>query len=352
MRFVISILILLISRNVFGQEGKLRFTRVDTSCHYNSETKAFLDSFYFDLPDFSKSLHQTHIRVCFLGRIVDLFSEDNEKFIGVVTNYVYQTIEPKDKKAPKSEFLISNKFPLDSTNCKNAVNFLLESKQHQFLMDSLDKSWHNFFFDCDFVTFYFKFSDTLTSQAFVCPYGQNDSAFGKKIVTTNISFLYQELKLESLKDSFISLIPNDCDECSYSFGGNVVFAKLRTIILNKRQAKLYSQKRVNKIYLDSISNSLDSFIQLKLVRLIPKAQRKEFYDDYILHFSKRNRLQKVTTDFTYFLGDDKKDFRKCRRKLKKVFRKINPDFVHSKFGFDKKLQFDKEGSPQINNEIF
>lgn len=352
MRFVISILILLISLNVFAQEGKLRFTRVDTSCHYGKDKFALLDSFYYDLPDISKSLHQTHIRVRFLGGIVDLFSEDNEKFNGVVTNYVYQTIEPKDKKVPKSEFIISNKFSLDSINCKNAVNFLLESKQHQFQMKDIDRSWSKGFCDCDVVSYQFKFSDTTITQAFVCPYGQNDSAFGKEIVNANRSFLYQELKLNSLSDSFVGMLPNDCYDCSYSFGGNVSFKNARTIILNKRKSKTYGQKRTNKIYLDSISNSLDSFLQLELARLIPKAQRKEFYDNYILHFSKRNRLQKVTTDFTYFSRDDKKDFRKCSRKLREVFRKINLAFVHSKFGFDKKLQFDNEGSPQINNEIY
>lgn len=352
MRFVIFILIQLLSLNVFGQDGKLRYTRVDGSCIYKYDTPEFLDSFYYDLPDFSKSLYKTHIRVSLTGKFVDLFSEDNKKFSGFVTNYVYQTIEPKDKKVPKSEFIISNRLAIDSLVCEKSANIILGSKQHQFQMDSVKKSWHKYFFDCNVVVFQFKLSDTIITQAFVCPYGQNDTAFGKKIVITNTSFLNQELKLKSLSDSFVSLLPKDCYDCSFSFGGNVSFKPLQKLKLNKRQNKIHFYKCGNKIYLDSISNSLDSFIQLELVKLIPMGLRKEFYDDYILHFSKRNRLQKVNTDFTYFSRDDKKDFRKCRRKLKKVFRKINLDFVHSKFGFDKKLKFDKEGSPQINNEIY
>jgi hypothetical protein len=351
MRFVISILMLLISLNVFGQEGKLRFTRIDTSCHYNNDTKAFLDSFYYDLPDLSKSLYKTHIRVSLTGKYIDLFSEDNEKFSGFVTNYVYQTIELNDKKALKEEFIISNRFALDSLACEKSAHFILESKQHLFQMEQIDRLWSKGF-DCDFAAYNFKFFDTIISQVFVCPQLQNDSVFGKSIVNLNISKLFQELKIKSLSDSFVGMLPNDCYDCSYSFGANVSFINARTIVLNKRKTKIYSQKRANKIYLDSLSSALDSFIQLELVRLIPKARRKEFYDIFIIHFSKRNRLNKVTTDFTYFSRDDKKDFRKCRRKLRKVFRKINLDFVHSKFGFDKKLQFDKEGYPRINNEIY
>ena len=180
-----------------------------------------------------------------------------------------------------------------------AVNFLLESKQHQFQLDSVDKSWHKLFFDCDVVSFQFKFSDTTITQAFVCPYGQNDSAFGKKIVNSNISNLFQELKLEYLSDSFVSFLPKDCNDCSYSFGGNVTFRPLIKINLNKRQFKIRFQKRINKIYLDSVSVKLDSFIQSELVRLIPIAKREQFYDYYILHFSHIYFFFKLDSEYNY-----------------------------------------------------
>lgn len=351
MRFVISILILLISLNVFGQEGKLRFTRIDTSCHYNNETKAFLDSFYYDLPDISKSFYKTHIRVGLTGKYVDLFSEDNKNYNGIITNYVIQSLGVKSnnrkvKSKINSDKIIVQKVFLDSVKCSLVAQEVINSGQVQL------PSLSGMGMDCGKVEFTFKIDDFYREQNFSCMYFVKESNSEKAIVDSNLKLLSKNLNLET-PYNFLSQIKPSKVIYTYRNGGqNVLLVDYRPLFYNRRKSRLFTKKRANKVYLDSISNSLDSFLQLELVMLIPKAQRKEFYDNYILHFSKRNRLQKVTTDFTYFSRDDKKDFRKCRRKLKNVFRIINLDFVHSKFGFDKKLQFDKEGSPQINNEIY
>ena len=241
MRFVISILILLISFNVFGQEGKLRFTRIDTSCHYNSETKAFLDSFYFDLPDISKSLYKTHIRVSLVGKYVDLFSKDNKTYNGILTNYVIQSlsVQSNNRKVNSknnSDKIIVQKVFLDSVNCSLVAQEVIKSGQVR--LPSLSGMGS----DCGKVKFTFKIGDFYQEQDFSCMYFVKESISEKAIVDSNLKLLRQKLNLET-PYNFLSLIKPGKIVYSYSNGDqNVLSVDYRPLFYNRRKSRLFNKK--------------------------------------------------------------------------------------------------------------
>lgn len=332
-----------------GQGGALRFTKVDTSCHYGKKTSAFFDSFYYDLPDVSKSTFKTHIRLRLNGQIVDLFSEDNKTFNGFLTYYVYQSLSNRNKKKKSKstgDKIIVQKILLNSDTCTQVAHKILNSGQLQIPSLRQDA------LDCATIKFSFKINSLYCEQDFDCMNFPQNSIKEKAIVDSNLKLIRRKFNLQSPYNSLIHQIPYE-DVYTYSDGGmDVITLDFSGRNYNRRQARIFRKRKANGKYLDSVQSYVNEFLETELARILNKEYWQECCnDDYILHFSKRNRLFKIITDKSSFEKGDTRNFRHRKRKLRKAFRRIGSGFIHSKFKYIKELNFD-EGIPIIRNHYY
>ena len=67
------------------------------------------------------------------------------------------------------------------------------------------------------------------------------------------------------------------------------------------------------------------------------------YDSYYLTFSRNGKLKKVTVNMGFWERIFDKDYKKCKRIIKKAFKEIRIDFVDPKYEFYRKLSFGDQG---------
>ena len=354
MKYTVATLFLFFSFHALGQGVKLRYTTVDESCIDKYDTPEFIDSFYYDLPDIKKSDYKTYIRFKQNGQIVDFFSKDNRTYNGTVTNFVFQKVahqreKKKTKLGSRGKQIIVQKLQLDSDTCTQIVQDIIRSGQ--MLLTSLS----GFGADCSKLQFVFKINDSYIHQEFSCIDFIKDRIKEKAIISSNVQLISERLKLESPLHRLPSLVSHkEHYNYTYSIGSNVeMMITTKRHHYSNRKYKMIVEEIKNNKSLDTIYATLNYYIETELKKIL-SSQIRGYGKVFILHFSKSNRLSKITTRSYPSNNEDKisRDCRECKRKLRKAFRKINLDFVHSNYRYSKKILFDINESPQIENVTY
>ena len=183
------------------QKNNLQFKRFNKNYTWQIATKEQIDSFYYNLMPIYRSHFQIHIRISLSGQIIDLFTNDNKKYDGFLTNITTEYADKKDEQGYKQlvkKRIVFEKIPL----CEEKVKLLMDTliaKQFEIPTDSLISGWNEGFitFDCTSFDFDYKVNGQIKTQSYHCPWSQRDTTAYKFIIIENYNLIKTVFNLDS-----------------------------------------------------------------------------------------------------------------------------------------------------------
>lgn len=348
-----TIFFLLLTICVSGQENGLRTKLIDENYSWRNKTAEQLDSFYFDLQPIQTTKFKSHFRISLTGQTIDFYSLDNVKFHGKLTNFIteYITVKSKDSdydQSKKHQYVIEQ-IDLVQTKVDKFVEGLIKTGQLEIPTDTLISSWQRNFLHCNSLVFQFNIDGKYTKQIFHCPWGQKDSVEFKSIILDNYETLKSTFQLDSLYNSFEAKLPKGK---TYSRDGYRMMYKM-----TDQQSEHWRKSQPHRDFMKSVKDTIDTYLNSELQKQDIKLNGIDCFEDYRLTFGKNGKLKRITlSDYdkptlkkSLGLGDyltDKKEIRKCKRKIKQIFSDIDLSFLKLEteiyrtfsFGLDNKIQ--------------
>lgn len=344
------ILTLAFSVAVYGQQ--LQYKKIDRNYSWRTATKSQIDSFYYELSPIQSSEKQIHLRISLTGQLVDIFSKDGKKYEGVLTNIITEYISRKVKGQEYEESVASQevfqKVSLDSAKVKYVFDSLVASGQLEIPTDSLIPNWNAYFLHCGSINFQYKIDEQFITQEYFCPWSQSDTVAYKSVIVSNYNLIKTTFNLDSLYKLFENELPKGK---SYSRDGYRMMYKL-----TDKESENWAKSKPRRDYLKSIKDTVDNYLELRLNDQEIELDNIDCFENYQLVFGTNGKLKKV--DVVEYdkpklrnslgLGDfleDKREIRKCRKKIKEIFREIDLSFlkleheVYRTFSFDHNEKF-------------
>lgn len=343
-----------------GQEKEFQMKLIDENYTWRTASPEQLDSFYFDLQPIQSTKFKSHFRISWNGQTIDLYSADNLKYYGKLTNYTteYITVKNKDKNhnQHKRYRYVIEQIDLQQSKVAEIVQKLIQTGQPEIPTGALIPSWVHNFLHCESLVFQFNINGSYTQQAFHCPWGQNDSIAFKKTILDN----YQSLKLTFLLDSLYS-----------NFEGKLPKGKTYTrdgyrfrYTMTDKQSKAWKKNQPQRDFMKSVKDTINSHINAELKKQDIKLDGINCFESYELTFGKNGRLKKVgvshynkprlknSLGFADYLAD-KREIRKCRKKIKQIFSKIDLSFLNSEYEIYRVFSFNHKEAYQLrDNTIY
>jgi hypothetical protein len=330
--FYILTILLLTSSGAFSQDDLSRKNlNENIGSTYLTEYKQA--EYYFNLVPLENSKYNFHFRYIKSGQIIDLYRENDENFSGQITNFIQETKEVKTDYGYNSAPInyVFNKIKIADTNATKLGQYILNTKPNEIPTDSLIPNWNFNWLDCGAIKFKYKIKNRISSGTYTCPQNQNDSikyVTGIKNLKDTISNI---LELKTTFDDFTNKLPKGA---SYKIDGWITMFKL-----SEKQLEWREKNKPMRDYLKTIKDTIDNYLELELNRLIPNSAGLDCFDDYRLTFNKNGQLKNMKVDMGFWERTFDKDYKKCRRILKKAFREIRVDFVDPKYVFYRNLSF-------------
>lgn len=350
------ILTLAFSITVYGQE--LQYKEIDKDYSWRTATKSQIDSFYYDLNPVETSKMQIHLRISSIGQVVDLFSNDGINYGGVLTNIITEfdseKVKGQDYESSIARQEVFQKINLDNTKVKYVIDSLIASKLIKTPTDSLIPNWNTHFLHCGSIHFQYKIDRQFKTQKYFCPWSQNATVSYKSVIVGNYNLIKTTFNLDSLYKKFENEIPKGK---SYSRDGYRMMYKM-----TDRQSANWSKGKPRRDYLKSIKDTVDNYIETRLSNQEIELVEIDCFEDYRLFFGKNGRLKKIEVSKydkpklrnSLGLGDflnDKKEIRKCKRKIKEMFIEIDLSFLWLKHEVCRTFSFDHKGQFQLIDDM-
>lgn len=348
------ILALFLSVTVYGQE--LQYKEIDKDYSWRKATKTQIDSFYYGLNSIQTSKLHTHLRISLAGQIVDLFSTDGENYGGVLTNIITEYSSEKVKGGEYEQSVakreVFQKIELDTVKVRFVIDSLI-SKQIGLPTDSLISNWNANYLHCGSIHFQYNVGGKFKTQEYFCPLSQDDTVPFKAIVVENYSLIKTAFNLDTLYEQFENKLPKGK---SYSRDGYRMMYKL-----TDKQSKNWEKDKPRRDYLESIMDSVDSYINKELGNKDTKLVEINCFEDYQIIFGMNGKLKKIGLSkydrprLRNSLGlgdylDDRKEIRKCKRKIKEIFSEIDLGFLNLEYEISRTLSFDHKGLFQLRDD--
>lgn len=289
--------------------------------------------FYFDLLPLENSAYNFHFRYIKSGQIIDLYSKDKLSFSGQIINFIQETKEVKTEYRYNAEPInyVFNKLQIADTSATKLGKYILKEKTNEIPTDSLISKWNFNWLDCGAIKFKYKLVDKISNQTYTCAQNQNDSIAYVVDIKNLKDMLSNDLELKSSFDNFTNELPKGA---SYKIDGWITMFKL-----SEKQLEWREKNKPMRDYLKTVKDTIDNYLEFELNRLIPNSAELDCFDDYRLTFNKNGRLKSMKVDMGFWERMFDKDYQKCRRILKKAFRKIKIDFIDPKYVFYRDLSF-------------
>jgi len=335
-----------------GQENGLRTKLIDENYTWRTVSAEQLDSFYFDLQPIQTTKFKSHFRISLTGQLIDFYSTDNSKYHGKLTNYSTEYISVKDKNNDydqRKEFqYVIEQIDLEQSKVDKIVEKLIKTGQPEIPTDTLIVSWQRIFLHCNGIVFQFNINGKYTKQIFHCPWGQKDSVEFKSIILDNYQTLKSTFQLDSLYDNFERKLPKGK---TYSRDGYRMMYKM-----TDQQSENWKKSQSQKDVMKSVKDTVDSYLNSELKKQNIELNGINCFEDYRLTFGKNGKLKKISLSHynkpklknSLGLGDylaDKREIRKCRRKIKQIFSVIDLGFLKLETEIYRTLSFG------LNNEV-
>jgi len=328
----ITIILLLICGNLFGQNS-LNKIDLDENYTWQNHSEEEINEYYFGLNPIRDSDNKYHFRYIKTGQIIDLISIDGIEFSGQLINETteYKSIKTEYGNESKASNYVYEITELDKTNSTNVGQYILNQKAYSIPTDSLITGWSFDWLDCFGISLNYKIKDKFHLTSYTCPWNQLDSIKYVSQIKNTYKFINQTLELENEYSKFTSKLEKGK---SYSKDSYTMM-----YLLTDKENELRKKGKPQRDYLKSIKDTIDNYLEKELNRLIPNSTELNCYDDYHLVFSKNGRLKSMKVDMGFWERLSDKDYRKCRKILKKAFQEIRINFIDPKYDFYRELSF-------------
>lgn len=345
-RTLFFIVALILSNNwVSGQENGLQSIKIIDSLFWGSFSSAEIDSFYFKLQPIKTSPFKNHIRISIVGQRIDFYSSDGILYNGVLTNYIMQFKQSKKKRRlgepSKEKFYFFENVILDSILTNKMVEILFSSAQPEIPTSTSIPTWRGLFLHCQSIDYEFNLDGKYIVQSYHCPWAQGDSVQFSQIILSNYDTLKSIFKLDSQYNIFRTKLPLGC---SYSKDGY-----LHEYFLTQKQSELSKKHKPQRDYLDSVKDTIISTIKLQIDRQRIVDLGIDCRSSYLLEFEKSGKIKKVSLldkdkPRLIDLGlvdyiEEKRTLRKCKKKIKREFKRVDLRFLDIKYPFSRKLDY-------------
>lgn len=338
--------ILSISTYTIAQTGKLQTANIDTNFSWHNSTLTERDSFYFNMPIVKYSKYKTHFRISLSNQTIDLFSNNNISFQGLLTNKIiaYKLVKTDLGETNKANHYVFQKIEIDSVLSTTIANKLLLSEQYNIPTDDLIPHWTKWYLHCGGIRFQFKLDDSYSEQSFHCPWSQPDTIMYVDIITSNYKLIKEELDLEKHHDDFFSLLPKGC---TYSRDGSTKMYKL-----TETEIESLARGNPRREHLKSIKDTVDNYIKSELKKQNIELNGMSCFKPYYIIYDKNGDLKKVDilnhqkpklSDGLSLYLEEKRELRKCKKLVKRVFKKIDLSGFDLRYGIRRIVSFVGEG---------
>lgn len=311
------------------------------------------DSLTVELEDVQNSPYVFYYRALLSGQVVDLFSVDNQVYHGTITNSTksYEDVEKDNIHHTMATKLYTSKVDIDSTLASSIAHQIIASGQLSIPTDTLIDSWTRWYLHCGSLNFEFKQDNEYVEQSFHCPWNQPDTVAFKEIIISNYNLLHQTLQLDSVYQNFLFQLPKGQ---TYSMDG---YRMIYLMTVEQEEARKKDKPR--RDYLASIKDTIDSYLRMKLEGQHINDDDVSCFDDYYLTFKENGKLWKLeVSDYgkpRLFDGigwylEDKKEFRQCKRRIKKMFKEIDLSSFHLQYKLYRTISFGFEGEVELRDD--
>lgn len=275
-----------------------------------------------------KNTEKFYFRFRTFGQIVDIWSGENDTYYGQLTNYVDTYESSKENGRKRKTKTYSTKIQLDSSIARK-VFILTKTINSIPTDDSVKEWWHGF--DGIIYTLETSYPTYYSFKTYWSPHAQDSTLVEAKLIQSFVDNINSTINLEYEWHIFFDTLKPGQYDC----GASNILVKL-----SEKEIKRIEKNKPHNRYMNSVSDSLDHYLSDTLTKIV---QAKELvfleYIDYYLYFSPKNKLKKVRVRKDNFSFDEKMSFYKCRRRIKKAFKKIPIEFVDSKIGYWKMLNY-------------
>lgn len=343
MKHLLFILTILTFRTLFGQTGMTSY----------SANLPMQDSLEVSLIDIKKSNYDFYFRLLLSGQIVEIYTLDNETYDGKIINSIkeYNPIKVDDGYQTQATKLYTEEVAIESSLASSIAQQIIESGQISIPTDSLIDTWTRWYLHCGSLNFEIKNKDNYIIQSFHCPWSQPDSVEFKNVILSNYDLLKQELKLDSIYQEFMSQLPKGK---TYSRSGYKM-----TYLMTDEQEVIWNKDKPRRDYLKSIKDTVDNYLRHELQNLQIRLDDIDCFEDYRLTFSEDGKLWKLEVSeynkpklfdgLSWYL-EDKREIRKCKKLIKRVFREIDLSAFDFKYKVYRTLSFGLEGEVQLRDD--
>lgn len=343
MKYILFILTILTFSSIYGQTGL-------TS--YSADLPA-PDSLEVELIDIEKSDYTFFFRLHLSGQTIEIYSKDNKTYNGKIVNSIkeYNQIKFDDDYRTKATKIYTEKVPIKKSKATSLAQQIIESGQILIPTDTLIESWTRWHLHCGSLKFELKNDGKSLEQSFHCPWSQPDSVEFKDVILSNYDLLKEELKLDSIYQGFWSQLPKGKTYSRNGYG--------MTYIMTDVQETAWKKDKPRRDYLKSIKDTVDTYLRTELDKQYIKLDGINCFEDYHLTFNENGKLRKLkVSDYdkpklfdglSWYL-EDKREIRKCKKLIKKAFRKIDLSSFNLKYNVYRTLSFGVEGEIQLRDD--
>lgn len=284
------------------------------------------DTLAFNYTEIKTSDFTFFFRLNLSGQTIDLYSRDKIKFQGEIINTIkeYEHVKIDDYYRTKASKLYTQITIIEPSLATKIAEQIIESEQLSFPTDTLIKSWERWFLHCGNLNFEIKDNGHYYTQTYHCPWSQKDSVEYKDVILSNYKLIIEELKTDSVYNEFFNQLPKGKTYSSSGYG--------MTYLMTDEQEDAWNKDQPRRDYLKSIKDRIDNYLTTELEKQNIKLDKISCFEDYRLTFNKDGELWKLKVSnyhkpklldglVSYF--EDKREIRKCKKLIRKVFREID-----------------------------
>jgi len=320
------ILSILIGLNSYSQ-NELQSVKLSDEHSWRSNSQSELNEFYFKVEPIENSMYKYHFRHQRDGQIVNIYSKNGEVFLGELINSITQYKDTKTDfgKDLKANCYIYERIKLNTDSATKVGKMILNQKFYSTPTDTLIEGWNFGRLHCGGINFSYKTQNYFQFSEYTCHWHQNDSINYVTAIKTMYDTIGQILDLQTKYSEFESKLEKGK---TYSKNGFVMI-----YIMSKKQSLAFEKSKPKRDYLKSIKDTIDNYLNFKLDSLETTFDTADFSCySYNLTFGKNGKLKKIWThpidkmklrDGLSWYIEDKIERGKCKRLVKKIFKKVN-----------------------------
>ncbi len=349
------ILSFLIGLNSYSQ-NELHSIELNDEYSWRNHSEAELNEFYFGIDPIEKSEFKYHFRHQRDGQIIDIYSKNGESFSGELINSIteYRSIKTEYGKDSKADKYVYEKVELNTKNVTEIGRLILNQKLYSIPTDTLIEGWNFGWLDCGAVSFSFKTENNFQFSEYSCHWHQNDSINYVATIKKMYDSIGQILDLQNKYSEFESKLKKGK---TYSKNGFMMM-----YIMTEKQSLAFQKSKPQREYLKSIKDTVDNYLKSEISKQNIKFNEIDCFEDYLLTFNKNGKLGKVKvsdynkpklSDGLDFYFEDKREIRKCRKLIKRIFKEIDLSSFNLKYKVNRTLSFGLENKVQLrDNTIY